>query len=426
MGTLTGSHQQLGRNTAFALITGIALGALAACSSDDESTAANQPGESGSGGTSASNASSSQGGMSAESSTSGDATINGGQSSTQTSTTGGTNTASPSTTSGTSATSNASGGTQAMGGTNASGGSNPQSNSSRTGGTSSTGDATSGTGPVTTPDPVKPQTNLSAAARTDIKHTAAGAGLRLISLNLVPEPESTLNYIELFGEVKNTGTSLVCFPRINFEFVNTSGTVLWNGTGYADTAPYISSSSTLSTSCLKPGESGAIWSNELPASPITVASIAEFTGTLDGLATTVTPFPHTLTTSIVQDTIYVDNNHWAMSGSFKPSQTVRNIGITGYTKSSSGLLTGRLTATNLDSIAANTAWPFATDLGIEGPKPASLLASVEFILGTELTATAGAMSPLTTDPVLDPIAIEQRTARKQAEARKALVDDLRR
>lgn len=417
MGIIKSSHRELGRPTLVALVSGIALWALFACSSDDE-TSSNQPSGAGSGGATSNATSSVQGGTTAESSTLGSGTGVGGQSA-----------ESSTSSAATSAPGSETGGSSASGGTSAANGGNSaqsSSHSSASGGTISITSATTGTGTATVSDPAKPKTNLPSAAHTEVKRTAVAEGLQLVNINLVPESESTLNYIELFGEIRNSGATLVCFPQLTFEFVNAAGTVLWSDTAYADASPYVSSSSTVSMACLKPGESGAIWANDLPAAAISVASVAEFTATLNGLDTTATPFLHTLTVSIVEDAIYVDNNHWAMSGSFKPSQAVRNIGITGYTKSSAGLLTGRLTATNLGSIAANTAWPFATDLGIVGPRPASILAYAEFILGTTLEATAGAMSPLTTDPLLDPIALERRESRRQAEARKALADELRR
>ncbi|HEY5955810.1 MAG TPA: hypothetical protein VIV60_04620 [Polyangiaceae bacterium] len=293
---------------------------------------------------------------------------------------------------------------------------------SATGGAGAT--ATSGTNPTT--NAVVVQTNLPATARTSVQATAVGTKLSLMSLNVVPDPKSTINYIEFFGELKNTGSSLVCFPKIQFQFTAASGTVLWSDIAYADTAPYVTTSSTVSASCLEPGESGALWSNELPAAPISVSSIAALTVSLDGLDTTATRVPHTLTVSIVEDTIYVDNNHWAMSGSFKSSQAVRNIMISGFTKANSGLLTGRLSATNLGSVAANTAWPFATDLGVAGPKPIAILAYASLILGTSTSGVASSMSPLTVDPILDPLGVERNERRKLLEQRLALAMQSRR
>jgi hypothetical protein len=132
--------------------------------------------------------------------------------------------------------------------------------------------------------------------------------------------------------------------------------------------------------CLAPGETGGFWDNELPSSPIAVSGVAGLTVTLTGSTYTATAFPHQLTVSAVSDTIYRDGNHFGMSGTFKPEQTVYNVGISGYAKAASGLIAGRLTATNLDTVTANTSWPFTSLTSVTGAQP-SMLAFAEFILG---------------------------------------------
>jgi len=235
----------------------------------------------------------------------------------------------------------------------------------------------------------KTQTNLSATATVTVTNTTAGQGLQLVSLNLVPDPAGTLNYIEWFGEVKNTGTTLICFPTATFTFTSSAGTVLWTDTTYADTAPYLSSSLTTSAPCLAGGDTGAFWTNDLPASAIAVSSVASLTVSLNGSAFNDTLFPHTLTATPIADTIYRDGNHFGMTGSFTPQQTVYNVGIVGYPKSTSGLLTGHLTATNLGTITGGTAWPFTTQTSVAGPQPAQILAYVDFILGASPSVIFG-------------------------------------
>jgi len=251
-----------------------------------------------------------------------------------------------------------------------------QGNSS--GGSTATGGSSAGGGVAST---AKPQTNLPTSATVTVQNTTAGQGLQLVSLNLVPDSASTLNYIEWFGEVKNNGSTLLCFPTATFTFTSSAGTVLWTDTTYADAAPYLSSSLTAAVPCLAAGDTGAFWTNDLPASAITVSSVATLTVSLNGSVYSDTLFPHTLTATPIADTIYRDGNHFAMTGSFTPQQTVYNVRIAGYTKSSSGLLTGHLTATNLGTITAGTAWPFTTGTAVAGPQPVKILAYADFLLG---------------------------------------------
>lgn len=265
--------------------------------------------------------------------------------------------------------------------------------------------------------------NLPTTATTTFSATTVAQGLTLVSMNVVPDPEGTLNYVEWFGEVKNNGTATICFPQAHFSFKNAAGVVLWTDTTYADTLPYLSTS-TLSTSCLAPGESGAFWTNDLPSSLFVVSAIGSLTVDFDGLAVTgATKFSQTLTSNVVSDDIYMDGNHWGMSGSLSPSQTIRNVGISGYTKSSGGLLTGRLTDTNLGTITASTAWAFGTGLGIEGPKPASVLTYDDFIIGSSTTGVSLLLPPaIVANPQQAALDTASRDAKESARARRAALE----
>ena len=234
------------------------------------------------------------------------------------------------------------------------------------------------------------------------------------------ESIAVANYVEWFGEVKNTGSSQVCFPTATFTFSGSNNVVLWTGTTYADTPPYLDSSSTLSTPCLAAGETGAFWDNDLPTSAVLVSAVASLTVTLTGSTYTgVTPFPEQMTVAPVSDTIYKDGNHFAMSGSFTPQQTVYNIGIAGYTKAASGLLSGHLTATNLGTVTAGTTWSFTSLTSIQGPQPTKVLAFPDFILGAAANVTytdqaaANAATNLANIAMLKKAAAEGKESRAQ-------------
>jgi hypothetical protein len=219
--------------------------------------------------------------------------------------------------------------------------------------------------------------NIPETTTRDFSSTAAGTGLVLKSLNIVPDDVTA--YTEWFGEVINNGSSLICFPKVDFTFKSATGVVLWSETAYARAAPHLGTL-TSSIACLGPGESGGFWTNDL--STVRPTDVASMTIVFDGMQTTATKFSQVLTSNIIQDGIYQDGNHWAMSGTLTPSQAIYNVAIDVFTKSASGLVTGHLSDTNLGTIAANTAWAFDSLLGVEGPKPASLLTFDNFILGS--------------------------------------------
>lgn len=262
--------------------------------------------------------------------------------------------------------------------------------------------------------------NLPATATTTISSTTVAQGLTLVSMNIVPKPDSTLNYVEWFGEVKNNGTATICFPQAHFSLKSTTGVVLWTDTTYADTLPYLSTS-TLSTPCLAPGESGAFWSNDLPSSLFVVSTVGSLTVDFDGLTVLgATKFTQTLTSSVVSDNIYMDGNHWGMSGSLNPSQSINNVGISGYTKSSGGLLTGRLSDTNLGTITGSTAWTFGTGLGIEGAKPVAVLTYDDFIVGSSTSGASLSLPPLVvTNPQQAALEAASRVAKEATRDRRA-------
>jgi hypothetical protein len=162
----------------------------------------------------------------------------------------------------------------------------------------------------------------------------------------------------------------------------------------------------------------------LPSSLFVVSTIGSLTVDFDGLAVTgATKFAQTMTSSVVSDDIYVDGNHWGMSGSLSPSQTIRNVGISGFTKSAGGLLTGRLSDTNLGTITASTAWAFGTGLGIEGPKPASVLTYDDFIIGGSTTGVGLSLPPvIVTNPQQAALDSASRAAKDAARARRATLE----
>jgi len=68
---------------------------------------------------------------------------------------------------------------------------------------------------------------------------------------------------------------------------------------------------------------------------------------------------------------------WAIAGSLTASETIYNIGVTGYPKDASGLVFRQATAIHLETLAAGTSWQWQTS-SYEGARPASFLLAVSY------------------------------------------------
>jgi len=222
--------------------------------------------------------------------------------------------------------------------------------------------------------------NLPAVTPTVTDPT--GTGLTLVSLDVEASSTATLNYVEWFGEVMNTGTATLCYPTADFTFADGAGTALWTDSTYGYALPYIVPSAVFGAACLAPGETGLFWSNDLPLTAFVVGNVATVTITLGATASPeATRFSQSLTADFTEDTLYADGSHWLMTGSLTPTQEISNVRIRGFAKNASGLFYDTLEQMNLGTITANTTWTFTTDLSLEGSRPAGVFAVDDFTVG---------------------------------------------
>src|SRR5262249_21749761 len=136
------------------------------------------------------------------------------------------------------------------------------------------------------------KTNTPAATFMNAS-TAAVGDLVLLSSNLTEKPSGSTNYYQQwFGEVKNVSSKIYCYVNIHLQISPGPGLPLAL-TSYADTAPYALTGSTLSASCLAPGEVAPMYSNNISNSSANVASSTMFAYQLDGTVTPdAVPHPH--------------------------------------------------------------------------------------------------------------------------------------
>jgi hypothetical protein len=224
--------------------------------------------------------------------------------------------------------------------------------------------------------------NLPQATFTVAK-TADAADLDLLSSNLVPDPNSTLNFIQWFAEAKNNGTTAACFVQITINFKTAGGGCVKAMHAYADSDTHKIDVSDTPIPCIPPGKSGVFYDNDLPAAPVNLASIGRIEAQL-----TLIPYPGAVlnpsnptlsSVALVPDPTNGDG-YWAIMGTLTATATIYNIGINGYYKNRDGMILDRGPASNLGTVAAGASWAFTTFYYV-GAQPSSYLLFVDYLLG---------------------------------------------
>jgi hypothetical protein len=204
------------------------------------------------------------------------------------------------------------------------------------------------------------KTNTPAATFMNAS-TAAVGDLVLLTSNLVEQPSGSANYYQQwFGDVKNVSTKIYCYVNIHLQISPGPGLPLAL-TSYADTAPYAISGSTLSASCLGPGETGAMYSNNISDSSANVASSTGFAYQFDGMVTPgAVPHPDA---PMVTDALMNGNLGFNVQGTMTAVGAINNIEFKAYLRDGAGLLQDQVTDTDLNTLAAAGTWMFSTDYG---------------------------------------------------------------
>ncbi|HWZ92688.1 MAG TPA: hypothetical protein VNW92_27670 [Polyangiaceae bacterium] len=299
------------------------------------------------------------------------------------------------------------------GGASVSGGGVGGGGSGGTGGTAGSGAAGSG-GSIQVP------AFVSAPTQTLVTHASTGGdGLVLLSSQVRQKIGSSLNYVDWFGELLNNSQGTRCFIKLDADFQNSSGVSVEKLTTYVSTAPYKVTGTSLSATCLAPGEKGIVWGNDLPSPAIDLAAISTLDVTLSSLEVdTAVPHPLAPKVGTLQKTYDSLGMDWTVSGSATAaSSPIYNIDVTFWAKSGAFYVDNQ-DVFHLDDFLPGSVWSFDTSPGGLAAMPLDELTYTdEFIEGTTPAAkVAGGNAP--TSPLAEAASLAQGV-QQQAAARRA-------
>lgn len=212
------------------------------------------------------------------------------------------------------------------------------------------------------------------------------AGLEIVSSNFVQENLGGSVYQNWYAEVRNNGTRTLCFPEVTIQFQDASGSTLAEMYTFADTAPY-KTSSTLSTSCLAPGATGAFWDIQNPPGEAAIGQIRRASYTI-GTLEIASAVPHSLAPTITGTVFERLTGYWAVQGTVRGASggAIRNIGMDVYPVGPEGWIVDNLIDTNLGSIPSGGSWAYETT-SYQGSRFTRYHQYVSFIEGSSVAAS---------------------------------------
>ena len=208
----------------------------------------------------------------------------------------------------------------------------------------------------------------------------AGAELELISSNFAGDPQST--YVEWFAEIRNHAQKPACFVQAKVDFVGAAGVVIQHLWGFASGDPYtIGDINTVST-CIRPGGSGVVWSNDITSSAVPFAQIQVARVSLSHLDVVGVATPHPATPSDVSANIVSSGpGAWAIKGHALGTAPIHELVAHAFCRASEGWIVAQLSASHAGGLSAGEAWNFDMP-GQNGlATPDGLLLSVSFLNG---------------------------------------------
>ncbi|MBI5537800.1 MAG: hypothetical protein HY898_34060 [Deltaproteobacteria bacterium] len=182
----------------------------------------------------------------------------------------------------------------------------------------------------------------------------------LVSSNFLQKPSGGQYYQEWIGEVKNTGTKLLCHIQATVSLQTGTGQELAKLDGFANAPPYYSGTGSLMTPCAGPGVSGGLYSNNFGPSEVPLANVAKIVVTLGAsVYPNMTPATAAPTIAAQPAEVYgTGSGYWALKGKATATQSISNLSLKTFPYGPTGLLTGQLGATNLNGMAAGSSWDF--------------------------------------------------------------------
>lgn len=209
---------------------------------------------------------------------------------------------------------------------------------------------------------MKPDTPFVSNSPGLAQPPASAEGLVLVSSAFFSDsPGQGMIFNEWFGLVVNAGSTVVCYPKVDFA-AKSGSTVLWKGTTYATGVTYTSSIGV--RPCLAPGDKGGLYANDLGASLPSVSGNKVTDLTVDwSMSTTGTPALFTNTPALSGVKLTMSNpGYYVATGTLTgKGESVSNIRLDVFMLDASGLAFDRVGANNLNSLAPGMTWAFTTN-----------------------------------------------------------------
>jgi len=224
------------------------------------------------------------------------------------------------------------------------------------------GSGGSGGGPVDA-RPVPPATPpLSNTSGAEFVYVAgASSGMRLKSARLTQETIAGTTFQEWLAEVVNEGSQVMCLTKVTAEYKDSSGSTLAKPLGYVDGPPY-QGFGTVSSSCLAPGDHGALWDFSQVPRAFSLSLVRRVELNVDVLPTPDRkphPSAPVVTPGLVSDS--GTGSYWSLRGTLRAVANIHNYGVHVYPIGGDGLLLGSLTASMPGALLpAGTTWNFQT------------------------------------------------------------------
>jgi hypothetical protein len=209
-------------------------------------------------------------------------------------------------------------------------------------------------------------------------------GLELVSSSLLPDPNSTINYVQWFGEVRNTGSKAACYVYATLDFRTAGGGRRVHAMkGMARAYPHVTSKTSTQIPCIPPGGTAGLYGNDIPAVPVRLEAIGQVEIYFDQSLFYPDAAPSTSTPSVAGVTIVEDTKpgSWIATGTLTATGAISGVALTVFYKDGAGLILDEGSASRAETLNAGASWVFKTS-AYAGERPSEVLLATDFKTGT--------------------------------------------
>lgn len=209
-------------------------------------------------------------------------------------------------------------------------------------------------------------------------------GLELVSSNLLPDPKSTINYVQWFGEVRNNGTQAACYVYATLDFRTPGGGKRVQAIkGMARAYPHVATKTSNLIPCIPPGKTAGLYANDIPGAPVRLAAIGQVEIYFDQSLSYPDAAPPASTPTIDGVTIVEDAKpgNWLATGTLTATAAISSVALTVFYKDAAGLILDDGTASPTGALNAGGSWVFKTSAYV-GERPSEVLLATDFKPGT--------------------------------------------